>query len=72
MKNTYVKVTEIEYDTDGVSVSYLRDQGAYLPDELNVEVDLQNAEDGYPEIADVISEVTGFCVLSFQYQAFAK
>ena len=69
MKTAFVNVSEIEYDTDGVSVEYLREQGAYLPDALSVEVDLVNAEDGLPEIADAISDVTGFCVLSFQFQA---
>jgi hypothetical protein len=69
MKTANVTVTEIEYDTDGVSVEYLRDQGAYLPSILHLEVDMENAEDGFPEIADAISDVTGFCVLSFQFNA---
>jgi tetrahydromethanopterin S-methyltransferase subunit A len=71
MKTARVIVTEIEYDTDDVSVEHLRDEGAYLPDELVLEVDMENSEDAEEEIADAISDVTGFCVISFEYKAYA-
>jgi hypothetical protein len=69
MKTTLVKVSEIEYDTDGVSIDWLKSKGAFLPSEMNLEVELTDAENGFPEIADAISDATGFCVLSFRYLA---
>ena len=70
MKNAIVYVSAIQYDTDGVSVSFLRNEGAYLPDELEFDVGLsENPETWEDDVADAISDVTGFCVLSFQFDA---
>jgi hypothetical protein len=68
-KTALVSVSEIQYHTDGVSVEWLKGEGAFLPSEMDIEVELTDAENGFPEIADAISDATGFCVLSFQYLA---
>jgi hypothetical protein len=46
-------VTKIKYDTDGEAVT--------LPEMLTITADTEE------EIADVISDETGFCVMSFSY-----
>ena len=69
MKSTYsickVAVTNVVYDTesDGVvhDVNELK-----LPTEFNLELEGDNDID--TEIADVISDVTGWCVSSFNYE----
>jgi len=53
-----VKVTGIVYDTDGESVD--------LPSEMIVEVD--GIIDIDQEIADAISDKTGWCVGSYNYE----
>jgi hypothetical protein len=53
-----IKVTNIVYDTDGESVD--------LPSEMIVNVD--GVIDIESEIADSISDRTGWCVTSFQYK----
>jgi hypothetical protein len=68
-KTALVRVSEIQYDIDGVSVASLTNEGAFLPSEMEIEVELTDPENGFPEIADAISDATGFCVLSFQYLA---
>lgn len=73
MKTARIEAYGIEYDTDGVSVAFLRDQGAYLPESLWLEVECEEiTEDNSTEIADAISDATGFCVLSFNFRAFAS
>lgn len=74
MKTARVLATEIEYDTDGVSVAHLKNEGAYLPSEIWLEVETEEPQSlaHSTEIADAISDVTGFCVLSFQFKAFAS
>ena len=69
MKTCNITASEIQYDTDGVSVEHLRNEGAYLPDTLCLEVDWDGTEEGSHTIADAISDVTGFCVLSFNFNA---
>ena len=49
-----VKVFNIEYDTDGEFVE--------LPKELFLEVEFEE------DICDVVSDETGFCVFSLQYE----
>ena len=49
------KVTNIEYDTDGEEID--------LPTELGVFCDEE-------EIADAISDYTGWCVISFDYELY--
>ena len=64
-----IKVTDIVYDTDdgwaqdglGISVEELQ-----LPNEMIVEVD--GIIDIESEIADVISDTTGWCVSSYNYE----
>lgn len=68
MKTARVLATQIEYDTDGVSPDWLRAEGADLPKSLWLEVETD--DDMEEQIADAISDVTGFCVLSFQFEAF--
>lgn len=73
MKTIRVLAYEIEYDTDGVSVQYLRNQGAYLPQELWLNVNVDDiTEEKSNEIADAISDVTGWCVNTFQFKAYSK
>ena len=72
MKNARVIATHIQYDTDGVSVEWLKAEGAYLPEELALGVQVGESEDIESAIADAISDVTGWCVQSFQFQAFAN
>lgn len=52
---------EIDYDTDGEVIPD-------LPTELTVEYE---GEDPACELADAISDQTGFCVNSFQYEVVA-
>ena len=64
-----IKVTDIVYDTDdgwaqdglGISVEELQ-----LPNEMIVEVD--GIIDIESEIADVISDTTGWCVSGYNYE----
>jgi hypothetical protein len=53
-----IKVTDIVYDTDGESVD--------LPSEMIVNVD--GIIDIDQEIADAISDKTGWCVGSYNYE----
>lgn len=72
MKTLRVLAFDIQYDTDDVSVDWLRDQGAYLPNAVMLEVDWDGTEDGSYAVADAISDVTGFCVLSFDFKAYTS
>lgn len=55
-----VRCSEIVYDTDGQEVD--------LPSTLTVEID---CDAGLEEtLADLISDRTGFCVISLNYQAY--
>ena len=54
-----IKVTDIVYDTDGESISD-------LPNEMIVEVD--GIIDIESEIADAISDTTGWCVSGYNYE----
>jgi hypothetical protein len=54
-----IKVTNIVYDTDGESISD-------LPTEMIVNVD--GVIDIESEIADAISDNTGWCVESYNYE----
>lgn len=72
MKTFKVLAFDIEYDTDGVSVDWLRNEGANLPEELWLEVDAEALEDCANGVADAISELTGWCVNTFNYKAFSK
>lgn len=72
-KTTRIFAFEIEYDTDGISVEFLRNEGCNLPSELWVEVEAGEInEDNSHEIADAISDCTGWCVNTFQFKAFAN
>ena len=57
--NMKIKVTNIVYDTDGESISD-------LPTEMIVNVD--GVIDVESEIADAISDNTGWCVESYNYE----
>lgn len=71
MKTTKILAYEIEYDTDGVSLEHLRNEGAYLPEEMYLEVEMDEVNDANSHyIADAISDCTGWCVNSFQFKAF--
>lgn len=73
MKKARVLAYEIEYDTDGVSVEFLRREGCFLPSELWLDVEMNEiTDDNSHEIADAISDVTGWCVNTFQFRAYAK
>ena len=58
-----IKVTNIVYDTDGESVSD-------LPNEMivYVEVHVEGVFDIESEIADAVSDSTGWCVESYNYE----
>jgi hypothetical protein len=71
-KTARVHAFDIEYDTDGVSVQWLRNEGANLPSEMWLDVETDEITEGNSsEIAEAISDVTGFCVLTFNFHAFA-
>ncbi len=53
-----IKAYDIEYDTDGIDVD--------LPNELTFDIEDQDFVPEY-ELADAISDKTGFCVFSFQF-----
>lgn len=52
-----VKITDIKYDTDG--------QKILLPKQLVFNVSSDFTEE---ELADLISDETGFCVFNYRYQ----
>ena len=56
-----VKVTDIVYDTDGIVSTEMN-----LPDEMIVEVD--GIIDIESEIANAISDKTGWCVEGYNYE----
>ena len=56
-----VKVTDIVYDTDGIVSTEMN-----LPSEMIVEVD--GIIDIESEIADAISDKTGWCVEAYNYE----
>lgn len=55
-----VKVFDIDYDTDGMRVK--------LPKTLIIDVDDDDIEDFDLVGADYISDITGWCVFSFNYK----
>jgi len=57
--NMKIKVTNIVYDTDGESISD-------LPNEMIVNV--EGVIDVESEIADAVSDSTGWCVESYNYE----
>lgn len=63
-----IKVTEIEYDIDETD----RDSVADLPAEMVLDLEHLGiddvTEDNSSEIADAISDRTGFCVRTFYYE----
>lgn len=72
MKTARVFVYDIEYETDGVSVEFLRSEGCFLPAELWLDVEIESVTDeSLHEIADAISDCTGWCVNTFQFRAYA-
>jgi hypothetical protein len=60
-----VKVTDIVYDTESDGVIYDATE-LKLPTEL--EIELVGDNDIESEIADVISDLTGWCVEGFNYE----
>ena len=56
-----VRVTDIVYDTDGIVSTEMN-----LPDEMIVEVD--GIIDIESEVADAISDKTGWCVEGYNYE----
>ena len=60
-----VKVTDIVYDTESDGVIYDATE-LKLPTEL--EIELVGDNDIETEIADVISDLTGWCVEGFNYE----
>jgi len=60
-----VKVTDIVYDTESDGVIYDATELG-LPTEL--EIELVGDNDIESEIADVISDLTGWCVQGFNYE----
>jgi hypothetical protein len=60
-----VKVTDIVYDTESDGVIYDATE-LKLPTEM--EIELVGDNDVESEIADVISDLTGWCVQGFNYE----
>ena len=60
-----VKITDIVYDTESDGVIYDATELG-LPTEL--EIELVGDNDIESEIADVISDLTGWCVQGFNYE----
>ena len=60
-----VKVTDIVYDTESDGVIYDATE-LKLPTEM--EIELVGDNDIETEIADVISDLTGWCVGSYNYE----
>lgn len=56
-----VKVTDIVYDTDGIVSPEMN-----LPDEMTLVID--GSLDVESEIADAISDKTGWCVEGYNYE----
>ncbi len=54
-----IKVSNIKYDTDGKNVSGLED---------NMILDVPDGTDIDDEIADIVSDETGWCILSCDYE----
>lgn len=58
-----VKVTDIVYDTESDGIIYSQKK---LPKEMIIELSGDN--DPEDEIADIISDKTGWCVQGFNYE----
>ena len=62
-----IKVTDIVYDTRDICDGHIWDQNELeLPSEMILEVD--GVIDIESEIADAISDTTGWCVSSYNYE----
>ena len=62
-----IKVTDIVYDTRDICDGHIWDQNELeLPSEMILEVD--GVIDIESEIADAISDKTGWCVSSYNYE----
>jgi len=54
-----IKAFNIKYDTDGEDISDLPDEITF---DISADVDVEN------EIADLVSDKTGWCVFSVEYE----
>lgn len=62
MKNRTIKITDIEWDTDGEIIDDLPTESFYTPDED------ETIEEAEEIIADLLSDDFGWCVSSFCLQ----